>query len=312
MKLGIIPDSLKAFLILVCYAAVASCSGPGRDLPDWDKVMASYIDDGQTADYNKLPRLNLALAETGQLADKVFHYTQAGSDGIISPWTQTVENGELLSDIYWSMGHIAYSQRMAMETNVLDDRKYNTAMIQRLIETNLVYGAYDVAWKYIKVLENDCKGRRIARDYKIFLYNDDAVEADPVLGPKRKCIPENDFISLVRGIDEDLKDIIRANPGYHKAIEYLGVIYLLDCEMDKFKEMLDEFHGTEALPELPASFAEAACMLSEIDRGYWKNVGVSSTDYKRYTDFKSRLENGLSLDRHKDTFWYYIMKVNTL
>jgi hypothetical protein len=291
---------------------MASCTGSSIDMPDWNKVIASYIDDGQTADYNKLPKLNLALAETGQLADKVFHYTQAGSDGIVAPWTQTVDNGELLSDIYWSMGHIAYSQRMAMETNVLDDREYNPYMMRRLIETNLVFGAYDVAGKYIKVLEKDRKYRRIARDYKIFLDNDAAVEADPVLGPKRKCIPETDFISLVRGIDEDLKDIVRANPGYHKAIEYLGVIYLLDCEMDKFKEMLDEFYGTEALPELPVSFAEAACMLSEINRGYWKEVGVSSADYKKYTDFKSRLENGLSLDRYKDTFWYYIMKVNTL
>jgi len=312
MKPGTIPDSLTLFLILACCTVMASCTGSSIDLPDWDKFIASYADDGQTADYNKLPQLNLALAETGQLADRVFHYTQAGSDGIISPWSQTVENGELLSDIYWSMGHIAYSQRMAMETNVLDDREYNPSMMRRLIETNLVFGAYDVAGKYIKVLEKDRKYRRIARDYRLFLDNDAAVEADPVLGPKRKCIPETDFISLVRGIDEDLKDIVRANPGYHKAIEYLGVIYLLDCEMDKFKEMLDEFYGTEALPELPVSFTEAACMLSEINRGYWKEVGVSSADYKRYTDFKSRLENGLSLDRYKDTFWYYIMKVNTL
>ena len=279
---------------------------------DPDGVIASYQDDGHKVDYLNLSRLNLALAETGQLADKLFNYTQAGSNGILVPWNLTPEAGERLSDTYWSMGHIAFAQRMAFETNVLDDRKYNPAMMRRLIETNLVYGTYDVADKYIKVLEKDRAGHRIARDYKVFLYNDEAVEADPVLGPKRKCIPENDFISLVRGIEEDLKDIVRANPEYHKAIEYLGVIYLLDCKMDKFKEMLDEFYGTEALPELPVSFAEAACMLSEIDRGYWKKVGVSSEIYKRYNDFKSRLENRLSPDKYKNTFWYYIMEVNAL
>lgn len=297
---------------MISCALAVSCSGPGESVRGWDDIIASYQDDGQTADYHKLTRLNLALAETGRLADKAFHYTQAGSDGIFSPWTQTVEDGEMLSDTYWSMGHIAFSQRMAFETNVLDDREYNPVMMRRLIETNIVFGSYDVAGKYIRILEKSRKGRRIAREYERFLYDDAAVEADPVLGPKRKCVPDKDFISLVRGIDEDLKDIIRANPGYHKAVEYLGVIYLLDCEMDKFKEMLDEFYGTEALPDLPASFAEAACMLSEIHRGYWKTVGVSSADYKRYTDFKSRLENGLPMDRHKDTFWYYIMKVNSL
>ena len=260
----------------------------------------------------RLSRLNLALAETGQLADKVFHYTQAGSDGILVPWDMTAEAGERLSDAYWSMGHVAYSQRMAFEANVMDERDVNPRMVKRLIETNLVFGAYPVARKYIDILGKEKGWKKVAEGYRRLLDDDAAVEADPVLGAKRKCVPEKDFISLVRGIDEDLKDIIRFNPGYHKAIEYLGVIYLLDCEMDKFKEMLDEFYGTEALPELPASFAEAACMLSEIDRGYWKRMGVSSEMYKKYNDFKSRLENGLTPDKYKDTFWYYIMRVNSL
>ncbi len=284
-----------------------------RELPvqrDWGGIIQSYQDDGHTADYEKLTRLNLALAETGQLADKVFHYTQAGSDGIFIPWAQTPQTGELLSDIYWSMGHVAYAQRMAMETNVLDEDDYNPSMMIRLIETNLVYGAYDVAQKFIDILEQDKSLRKLASSYRCFLGNDEAIEADPILGPRRKCIPEKDFISLVRGIDEDLKDIIRANPSYHNAIEYLGVIYLLDCEMDKFKGMLDEFYGTEALPTLPDSFAEAACMLSEIDRDYWKTVGVRPETYNRYRDFKKRLGTGLSMDKFNDTFWYYIMRVN--
>ena len=289
---------------------LTACSGSGPDQPGWHSVIASYADDGKTADYQKLTLLNLALAETGQLADQVFHFTQAGSDGLIPPWNQTVEIGEQLSDLYWSMGHIAYAQRMAFETLVLDDRAYNPEMLVRLIETNLVSGAYGVARKYIGILETDKAYRKTAARYRKYLDNDTAVEADPILGPRRRCIPEKDFISLVRGVDEDLKDIIRANPAYHKAIEYLGVIYLLDCEMDKFKDMLDEFYGTEALLKLPASFAEAACMLSEMDSGYWKRVGVSQDTFNRYRDFKKRLGTGLTMEKFSDTFWYYIMRVN--
>lgn len=305
---------MKHFCFLFILSAtvlLTSCSGSGLDRTDWDAVIASYVDDGHTADYEKLTRLNLALAETGQLADKVFHYTQAGSDGVIPPWNQTVEIGEQLSDLYWSMGHVAYAQRMAFETDVLDDRAFNPEMMIRLIETNLVSGAYDVARKYIAILETDKQYRKTAVSYRKYLDNDAAIEADPILGAKRRCIPQKDFISLVRGIDEDLKDIIRANPSYHNAIEYLGVIYLLDCEIDKFKEMLDEFYGTEALPKLPASFAEAACMLSEMDSGYWKRVGVSQETFNRYREFKKRLGTGLPMDRFSDTFWYYIMRVNS-
>lgn len=297
-------------LLLLSLGLMTACQGDPPSPFSPEEVITSYSDDGSTVDLMRLSQLNLALAETGQLADKVFHYTQAGSDGILVRWNMTAEAGERLSDAYWSMGHVAYSQRMAFEANVMDERDVNPRMVKRLIETNLVFGAYPVARKYIDILGKEKGWKKVAEEYRHFLNDDAAIEADPVLGQKRKCVPEKDFISLVRGIDEDLKDIIRFNPGYHKAIEYLGVIYLLDCEMDKFKEMLDEFYGTEALPELPASFAEAACMLSEIDRGYWKKVGVSSELFKKYNDFKSRLENGLTPDKYKDTFWYYIMRVN--
>ncbi len=297
-------------LILSILSLMTACKREAPSSFDPEKIIKSYIDDDHQVDYLKLSRLNMALAETGQLADKAFTYTQAGSDGILVPWNMTKETGKLLSDTYWSMGHIAFAQRMAMETNVLDEQDANPEMVNRLIETNLVYGAYPVAEKYIGILENIHGWKNVAQGYRPFLNNDEAVEADPVLGPKRSCIPKTDFISMVRGVDEDLKDIIRANPSYHKAVEYLGVMYLLDCDMDKFKDMLDEFYGTEALPELPVSFAEAACMLSEIDKGYWKKVGVSSEVFKKYNDFKSRIENKLSPDKYKNTFWYYIMRVN--
>ena len=81
--------------------------------------------------------------------------------------------------------------------------------------------------------------------------------------------------------------------------------------MDKFREMLDEFYGSEALPVLPQSFAEAACMLSEADRGYWKRVGVDPAIYKRYTEFKKRLGTGLPMDKYSDSFWYYIMRAHS-
>ena len=297
-------------LCFFCLGLITACEREVSSSFQPEEIIASYTDDGQTVDCLKLSRLNLALAETGQLADKVFNYTQVGSDGILVPWNLTVETGEILSDIYWSMGHVAFAQRMAFEANVLDERDVNPEMVKRLVETNLVYGAHPVAQKYIAVLEKERGWKKVAQSYRRFINDDAAIDSDPVLGPKRRCVPESDFISQVRGIDKDLKDIIRSNPKYHNAVEYLGVLYLLDCEMDKFKEMLDEFYGTEALPELPVSFAEAACMLSEINRGYWKTKGVSSEIFKKYNDFKSRLENGLSPDKYKNTFWYYIMRVN--
>lgn len=284
-----------------------SCTEKPVPVQDWDRVIASYVDPETEVNVLDLAELNLALAETGRLATDLFHYTQVGSLGILPDWNRDERPGKISSDIYYSMGLVACAQRMAFETNVAAEADYLPEMMLRLIQTNLINGSYPVAEKYIRVLEKD--GYDCSR-YKPFLYNDAAVDRDPELGPRRRCIPARDHIALENGIDEDLKEIIRANPSYHKAIEYLGVIYLLDTEMDKFREMLDEFYGTEALPTLPESFAEAACMLSELERGYWKKVGVDPAVYKRYTEYKKRLGTGLSMDKYRDTFWYYIMRVN--
>lgn len=297
-------------VIALSILLLQACRSTAPISLDYEEIIESYVDDGHIVDCRKISLLNLALAETGQLADKLFHYTQAGSDCILIPWDLAPETAERLSDVYWSMGHIALAQRMAFEANVLDDDSYNPRMLCRLIETNLAFGYYPVARKYIDLLGKKPADRAIADRYRPFLNNDSLVEADPVLGPKRRCIPEKDFISMVRGIEEDLKDIIRANPSNRKAVEYLGSIYLLDCKMDDFKAMLDEFYGTEALKTLPASFAEAACMLSELNRGYWKEVGVSPETNYLYWDFKKRLGTGLSMDKFKNTFWYYIMRAN--
>ncbi len=284
-----------------------SCSEKPLPVQDWDKIINSYVDPKTEVNVLDLAELNLALTETGRLTTDLFHYTQVGSLGIIPDWNRDERPGRIASDVFYSMGLIASSQRMAFETNVAAEADYLPEMMLRLVQTNLINGSYPVAEKYIQVLERD--GYNCGR-YKVFLYDDKAVCQDPELGPRRRCIPTQDHISLENGIDEDLKEIIRANPSYHKAIEYLGAIYLLDCEMDKFREMLDEFYGTEALPALPLSFAEAACMLSEAERGYWKTVGVDPSVYKRYTEFKKRLGTGLSMDRYSDSFWYYIMRAN--
>lgn len=302
-------SKMKFFVIavLAILPCVTACKGNKSVETDWQKVIASYKDDGKAVNYHELAKLNLALAETGRLAEDVFKYTQAGSAGLIPEWNRTNEVGTVLGDVYWSMGHVAYAQRMYFEALVVGENERDPYLLTRLVQTNLVLGAYRVAEKYISILEND--GFDCSR-YKPLLYDDSAVDSDPELGPKRRCVPIKDHISLEEGLEEDLKVIIRQNPSYRNAVDYLGVLYLLECNMDGFRGFLDEFYGTEALPKLPKAFAEAACMLSQLESGYWKKVGVDKRMWNDYRDFKTRIETRLSLDKYKGTFWYYILRAN--
>ena len=304
----------KTFTIIsIAAVLISSCSGPDRAFmaEDWERVIAEYADDGENVYYDRIARLNLALAQKGELAEKAFTYTQAGSAGLLPEWSPDGENGALLSDIYFAMGYVSLSQRMAFETDVLAPEGHNPAMLARLVQTNLIFGAYKVAEKYIIELEKDPATRAWAQSQRRFLSNDAAIENDPLLSSMRRCIPEENFTSGELGLTDALRAIIKTNPKHRQAIEYLGTLYLLDMDFEAFRAFLDEFYGTEALPELPRAFSEAACMLSEMEHGYWKTVGVSQETYRNFRDFVKRLGTGLSMDRFEDTYFYYVMRANS-
>lgn len=287
---------MKRFLYLMLVLLAFSCK---RDAPVEENRL-TYFD---------LCKRNLELAEEGRLAEDAFCNVQKGSSGLVLDWEQDPRIAELLAEIYYTAGHIALSQRYAFEANVCAEKEYNPAMLKRLVTTNIIYGEYPVAKKYISLLEKDSRFGEWAKEQKRFLWDDAAVEADPEYGMKRRCIPAEDFLASPVGI-EDMEHIIDANPDHRASMDYLGVYYLLDCDFERFGDLVEKYYGTPALPELPRSFAEAVCMMSENNPGYWRRFGVDPGVFKNWKDFVSRLSAGVSMDRFKDTFWYYVMKMN--
>jgi len=303
---------IRALILSAVAALMLSCTGTDSSFmaQDWERVIEEYVDDGENVIYDRIAQLNLALSQAGQLAEKAFTYTQAGTEGLVPEWSKDSDNAALLSDIYFAMGYVSMAQRMAFESEVLSTQEHRPAMLARLVQTNLIFGAYPVAEKYITELEKDPSTREWAQNQRKFLSGDSAVEADALLSSKKRCIPAQDFISGETGLTDALKTIIRTNPEHHQTIEYLGTLYLLGMDFEAFKELLDEFYGTGALPVLPRSFAEAACLMSEMDHGYWKTVGVPQETYKQFREFAKRLGTGLSMDKYKDTYFYYVMRAN--
>lgn len=266
----------------------------------------------QPETYFDLCKQNLELAREGRLADEAFCHPQQSSAGLALEWERDPMVAGLLAQIYYEAGHMCLAQRYAFEAGTNDDGSLNLQMLQLLVKTNIIYGWYPVAAKYIRELEHHSEYSAWATEQRRFLENDSAVDADPEYGMKRRCIPPDDFLATASGVGmQDLEYVIDANPEHRSSVEYLGVYYLLDCDFDNFRAFLDKYYGTPALPSLPRSFAEAVCMMSEAERGYWKRFDVDPAMYRRFCDFAKRLSTGLSMDRFKDTFWYYVMMMNT-
>ncbi len=219
----------------------------------WDNII-QLGNNTEMSNYLYQICLNMALAEKGELAEHLLDYQQGGLASIyLSDQISSPNVAMIVSDEYLSMGCIAMSQRWAFEANESMDNNSAYAF-ERLAQTNIIFEAYKVADKYLSILDNTLFYKNWAESQRKFLYNDKAVEKDSFLGLKRKCIfPENCFGGQY-GIDNDLKHIIDYNPGHKATIQYLGSMYILINDIDKFNSMIKRYYGTKALPSLPKSF----------------------------------------------------------
>ena len=59
--------------------------------------------------------LNMALANKGELSDKMFNFDQRGPQGLLVQWNKSENISCMLSDIYFTMGATASSQEMSFE-----------------------------------------------------------------------------------------------------------------------------------------------------------------------------------------------------
>lgn len=243
---------------------------------------------------------NLALAEQGKLADELFHYSQDGLQSIYLTDIASPYISMLVGDVYYNMGALALAQRRIFEANESTGNTCGYAF-QRLVEINLAYGAYPVAEKYLALLEKTLYYKNWAKSHRRFLNNDRTVIKDSLLGAKRRCIfPENCFAGQF-GIDADLKHIIDHNPSHRVSMQYLGTMYLLICDLPKFKEMVERYYGTSALPVLPKAFQEGMVAAESGDTVALQKYHIPETQIREYQAFCQHQP----VD--ETTYWNYLL-----
>lgn len=223
----------------VMYVELSNLSRDG----DWDAIIQKCGESGRVSNLLVQNMLNMALAERGELGDRL--QDEACRD-IRSIYNESIENPDfasLLSDIFYSMGHMAQAQRYAFELNQKKDNM-SPRLLMRLVQTNIIYGQYGVARKYLAWLKKTIFYKSWAEAQERFLNSDETVENDREYGMKRRCLfPDNRF-SGIRGLDDDLLNVARATRGTQQCrttLQYLASLYLLSEYKKEFVSLCDEF-----------------------------------------------------------------------
>ena len=282
---------------------------------DWDGLIQSCRSHEwipHTAQY-----LNLALSWKGDLLQNLFKYDQRGPTGLVGMGEDRgVENSQ--AHIMFAMGNMAAAQDVAFNTlNSTEGLCPNMLKMNAQIE--LMRGTYAVADKYLSLLEKAPHYRKWAREQKRFLYNDKAVEEDPVLGNGRRSWPTLDGFAMFESPLTELLRVVDANPSNSRAMEYALSYMLLTKDIKSVTGLVNRYYGQPGLQTLPVPVQEAILFYSE----YARNVGgadvmgpdwcaahgVTQETFRRFQSFQdASLKNGGKAPKgYHASYWNYLL-----
>jgi hypothetical protein len=205
---------------------------------NWDKIIKLGEKDrpGGTVE---LAAINLALAEKGELPDRMFEFPQK-KESLFINYTRRGMTPFMASEPYYYPGLVNFSQMFAMETiESTVDAKLPVRSVKRAADTYLLNGQFAIAEKYLVLLKNTMFYKdRAARYLADIEQGRDPVEA-PDLASIGKMMPRYDFYYDYQRMDVALKYLLISNPDNRVAAEYLIAWYLLNKDFDGLLQNID-------------------------------------------------------------------------
>ena len=261
--------------------------------------------------------LNMALAHKGALNDQLLKYDQRGVQSLLF-LTQDNSMDPHVAQVMYAMGNMAAAQDVAF--NLLSSTVgYCPEMLKMNARIDLMRGAYDVADKYLSLLEKAPHYKAWAQHYRSFLGDDAAVEADPELGPGRRSFPVEDGFALFESPLTELDRVMEVRPDHAGAMQYSLAFRLLAKDIEALTRFVDRFYGMETLQTLPVPVQEALIFYSDYSRNFagvepvsldWcLTHGVTEETVRRFTAFQqeSIQSGGAAPKGSQGTYWFYLL-----
>ena len=260
--------------------------------------------------------LNLALAQTGQLGEKMFTYPQYdGRESLLPSYQRDMITPLYAGEVYYHLGMVNTSQRYAFEAmESIPDHQKSVRCYKRLVETNIINGNYIIAAKHIRILKKTFYYRNWAFKMEQYLNDEDAINNHPEFGLLRKCAFKDDFYFNNETQDIMLAFLLKSNPNNRIAFEYLMALKLIEKDLQGF---LNFYPLGQEIPYLyiPKHFQEALIFTWSVNQKKLEDLPwkISIQTIEQMNAFASVFnatpsENrNLKLKKFSTTFWYYLL-----
>ncbi|MDR0750178.1 MAG: DUF6057 family protein [Tannerellaceae bacterium] len=274
----------------------------------WEKITA-HAARHPVKDKDALVYVNLAYAYTGRFNEALMRIPQIGEEGFIPHDPKTRLGLIEASEVAWLVNHTNAAQRFAFTGVLSAQRCVQPRLMKRLVETYLVNEEYQVAGKYIRILESSLFYSRWAREQRPLLNPGKAASTDWIAQRRRlNPVTDNNY-DLTKALPNALAFLIDDHPENKRAFEY-GMGYLLI-----YKDLKPFMHYMNLLKEkgepLPVLYQEAICMYYsavESNPEAFRSYAIHPKVYGRFQSYlkeAQRLSPTLLSRQYGDTYYYY-------
>lgn len=182
----------------------------------WDEIV-------RTADRRQptflVSYLNLALAQKVMLTQNYKFYRHQDLSSIMNPTPNLKAGLSLQSMVYSAWDYHAAARQAAFDANLVTPGMCNPCQLKVLVQTNMALGSYEVAEKYMTILEKTLFYRKWAKTMRTASGS-----------PSKAILPSVDEYVRYDGLKGDMRDILQADPSQRILSQFYELYQILEKE----------------------------------------------------------------------------------
>ena len=223
--------------------------------------------------------VNLALAMTGQLAQRQFSFYQSGEDALIMTMYRDMTSNLPSMEAFYRLGMTSECFRYAFDLQEsIPFGKRSGRLTKRIVECAIVQGKYDIARKHLDLLKKSLFYRNWANNTEMYLGNEALINSHPEYGKMREYEFKEDFLYFYPEISKVFYHLFVSNTKNRLAMEYMIAQLLLEGDDYVFKQVVGASVQYGFYPQLPYAYQDAIqCMQGQPGAG------------SRYIDYVHRM-----------------------
>lgn len=271
----------------------------------WDAVIKKA--EQQTPDLPmSVCATNLALAMKGELTTRAFDFYQRGGQGLLPPFERNYTTTLVTGEAYFQLGLVNTAQRFAFEAmEAIPNYNKSVRCVRRLAETNLINGNYEVAQKYLKMLEKTMFYGKWAQRTEALLGQEQQINSHPLYGQMRKKRIKEDFLFSDRELDKICGQLLMADKENTLALQYLLMFPVLDRDLNRFMNYM--MFVSQTHPGYSPRICQEMVTFAYASRKQQPPQGVvPEAMLQQFNQFMQAYQQGAT-EMFRHSTWYYLM-----